>query len=121
MLFDYGGPPLAGIYTDKNMILCNVPGAESDELTGAESPDIFIRKCIANVSVNDHGIADLLNDPVIWENQQRDRQMLRNFYFAPYLGFSSNIAASFLLGLDHIIKTGVMNNGDLVNWPLRVG
>jgi len=121
MLFDYGGPPLAGIYTDKNMILCNVPGAEHDDLTGEESPDIFIRKFIANVDVNDHGIADLLNKAVIWENQQNERQMLRNLYFAPYLGFSSNVAASFLLGLDNVIGTGESKNGDLVDRSFRVG
>ena len=121
MLFDYGGPPLAGIYTDKNMILCNIPEAESDDLTGEESPDIVIRDYIENVDVNDHGIADLLNNPVVWQNQKRERQMLRNFYFAPYFGFSSNIAASFLLGLEHIIGTGEINDGDLVDWPFRIG
>ena len=49
MLFDYGGPPLAGIYTNKKMILLNIPGAEQDALIGRHSPDALLRNYIIAV------------------------------------------------------------------------
>ena len=103
MLFDYGGPPLAGIYADKNMILLNVPGADTDDLTGSDSPDVSIRRYIANVDAEERGIATLLADPATWRKQISDRRMLRHLYFAPYFGFSSSIAANALLNLRHIV------------------
>ena len=69
MLFDYGGPPLAGIYTNKKMILLNIPGAEQDALIGRHSPDA-LRNYIIAVEPQMQAIAGLLeNDSVfmvIW-------------------------------------------------------
>lgn len=104
MLFDYGGPPLAGIYTDKNMLLLNVPGAKKSNLTGRDSPDILIRKNIVNVNAGTGKIASLLADESIWEKQRSVRQAIRNIYFAPYYGFSSIVAANALLNLDNILQ-----------------
>ncbi|PKO46932.1 MAG: hypothetical protein CVU29_04300 [Betaproteobacteria bacterium HGW-Betaproteobacteria-22] len=104
MLFDYGGPPLAAIYTDKNLILLNVDGAGRDSLTGEDSPDITIRKHLVNVNPGDMAIAALLADPSIWEQQRAVRHALRKTYFAPYYGFSSQVAASALLNLKHIAE-----------------
>ncbi len=104
MLFDYGGPPLAGIYADKELILLNVPGADIDELTGDDSPDISIRKHLVNVDSEEGRIANLLADSVLWKEQRAVRRMLRNQYFAPYFGFSSIIAANALLNLEHIAR-----------------
>lgn len=107
MLFDYGGPPLAGIYTDKKLILLNVPEAESDDLTGESSPDISIREYLININASEKRIDQLLTDSSVWAEQQISRKMLREYYFAPYCGFSSNVAAGALMNLHHILKDRV--------------
>ena len=99
MLFDYGGPPFAGIYTDKKMLLLNVPNADLDELAGANSPDIQLRKHIVSVQHTEKCIVSLLEDDSHWEAQQDVRRKLRDTYFAPFYGTSSNVAADFLMGL----------------------
>jgi hypothetical protein len=109
MLCDYGGPPLAAVYADKNLILLNVPGGEDDELTGDGSPDVSIRKHIVNLEPGEGRIAGLLADPSVWPVQAAERRMLRNEYFAPYFGFSSRVAAKSLLNLNHIV--GVHKDG----------
>jgi capsular polysaccharide biosynthesis protein len=104
MLFDYGGPPFAAIYTDKRMLLLNVPNAANDPLTGEDSPDISIRQTIVNIDAEDGDIARLLADDDLWEAQKKQRQALRKQYFAPYYGFSAQVAALALSNLDHILK-----------------
>lgn len=104
MLFDYGGPPLAGIYTDKKMILLNVPDGHKHRLTGKHSPDIAIRKEIINVNAMDLAISKTLNNESIWQQQKKSRQTYRNLYFAPYFGFSSAVAAGILLNIDTLIS-----------------
>ena len=104
MLFDYGGPPFAGIYTDKRMLLLNVPNAAKDELTGEDSPDISIRRTIVNIDAEEGDIARLLTDDDLWEAQKGHRQVLRKQYFAPYYGFSAQVAAMALLNLNHILR-----------------
>jgi hypothetical protein len=106
MLFDYGGPPLAGIYTNKNFILLNVEAAAADELTGEDSPDITIRRHLVNVNSGDKAIAELLADSSLWEQQDPVRRALRKTYFAPYYGFSSNVAANALLNLKYMVGKG---------------
>ena len=107
MLFDYGGPPLAGIYADKRMVLLNVPGASDDTLTGNDSPDVTIRKQLVNVNSHDKALAGLLENESAWMVQQHARRTLRSLYFAPHYGFSSHIAAKTLLNLDKLVSTGV--------------
>ena len=104
MLFDYGGPPFGAIYTDKNMILLNVPNAENDELTGNQSPDIRIRQNLLNVNAGERAIARLLADESVWKAQRNARRAIRKIFFAPYFGFSSTVAASTLLNLDSVIS-----------------
>lgn len=103
MLCDYGGPPFGAIYTDKNLILLNVANAQLDELTGSNSSDIFIRKYLINVNHEDKSILKHLNDETIWEQQKHIRNKLRKYYFAPYYGFSSKIAAETLLNMKNLI------------------
>ncbi len=103
MLFDYGGPPLAAVYTDKRMILLNVPDADKDDLTGKESPDILIRSDIVNVDAEEGAIERLLNDESNWQKQRDARRSIRKIYFAPYMGFSSIIAANALQNLNNIL------------------
>jgi hypothetical protein len=105
MLFDYGGPPLAAIYVDKNLILLNVPGAETEKLAGVNSPDVSIRKYLISVNSIEKRISAVLADTMIWEKQKTMRLHLRKYYFAPHFGFSSKIAAETLLALHHIVPT----------------
>jgi hypothetical protein len=103
MLFDYGGPPFAGLYTDKRMLLLNVPAAENDELAGPDSPDIALRRTIANVDADSGDIERMLSDDQLWEAQAQQRRALRKLYFAPYYGFSARVAALSLMNLQHIL------------------
>lgn len=103
LLCDYGGPPLAGIYTDRNLLLLNVPGAEADGLMTGDSPDLTIREHIVNVNPDGTEIAGILRDDAIWEAQKPIRRMLREKYFAPYYGTSSKVAAETLANLDNIL------------------
>lgn len=103
MLFDYGGPPFAGIYADKRFILLNVPGAENDDLTGHASPDLTIRKTLISVDASERRLAELLNDEEIWLEQEQQRRRLRKVYFAPYFGFSSGVVVGALRHLDAIV------------------
>nr|WP_314364006.1 CDP-glycerol glycerophosphotransferase family protein [uncultured Achromobacter sp.] len=103
MLFDYGGPPMAGIYADKRMVLLNVPGAADDALTGDDSPDVSIRKQLINVTAEEGALASLLSDDAVWSTQQHARRTLRSLYFAPHYGFSAQVAAQALLNLDKLL------------------
>jgi hypothetical protein len=104
MLFDYGGPPFAGLYTDKRMVLLNAPNAEQNELTGEDSPDISLRRTIVNIDAEGGDIARLLTDDTLWEAQKGQRQALRKQYFAPFYGFSARVAALALSNLNHILR-----------------
>lgn len=107
MLCDYGGPAFGGIYTDKNLLLLNVPGAEEDEYTGADSPDVLIRRDIVSIDPDQAGrLRPLLGDARLWEAQAAVRRRLRERFFAPYYGFSSEIAAQALRNLDRILEAG---------------
>jgi hypothetical protein len=104
MLFDYGGPPLAGIYTNKKMILLNVPGADQDSLIGQYSPDALLRNYIVAVEPQMRTIAALLEDDSTWHQQTQIRSDLRSLYFAPYFGFSTQVAAQTLLNLGRVLE-----------------
>ena len=97
MLFDYGGPPFGGIYTGKRFVLLNVPGAESDPLTGGGSPDLLLRNDFASVESGSGGIEILLNDEHHWKAHQAMSDKWRTRHFAPYFGTSSQIAAEKIL------------------------
>jgi hypothetical protein len=46
---------------------------------------------------------ELLNNDSLWAQQKQRRQQLRQFYFAPYYGFSAEVAASAIKHADDII------------------
>ncbi|WP_275099278.1 CDP-glycerol glycerophosphotransferase family protein [Sedimenticola hydrogenitrophicus] len=104
MLFDYGGPPMAAIYADKNLLLLDVPGAENDPLTGSDSPDVLIRKAFGSVTHAEYRIATQLADSHLWEVQALLRRQLRKSYFAPYYGFSASVAANALMRLEALVE-----------------
>jgi len=103
MLFDYGGPPLAAIYTDKRSVLLNVPGVDTDALAGSDSPDVALRRSLVNVGPGDAGIRSILEDQKGWEQQAEVRRSLRRQYFAPHYGISSQVAAHYLQNLAALI------------------
>lgn len=103
MLFDYGGPPMAALYTNKNFLLLNVPGASGDAFTGSDSPDITLRKHFTNIESGMGELAELLADDTLWDEHEVMRANLRKRYFAPYFGFASKVAAEALLHMDHIV------------------
>lgn len=104
MLFDYGGPPMAAIYADKNLLLLNVPGAEFDPLTGSNSTDIQIRKVFGSVNLADRCIKSRLADADMWATQAKLRKQLRKVFFAPYYGFSAGVAANALMRLETMVE-----------------
>ncbi|MFX0545230.1 CDP-glycerol glycerophosphotransferase family protein [Roseovarius sp. S1116L3] len=97
MLFDYGGPPFAGIYTNKRFVLLNVPDADKDELTGPDSPDLMLRNEFANVDAGADGIRPLLREGAHWEDHQIASDRLRAQYFAPRFGTSAKAAAEAIM------------------------
>ncbi len=107
IIADYGGSPMASIYTDKPLLLLNVPGASNDSLTGEASPDIEIRRHLVSVNHTEKTIAEILDDPMVWEAQASVRRALREVYFAPYFGFSSEVAANTLRQLPRLFPNSL--------------
>lgn len=97
MLFDYGGPPFAGIYTDKRFVLLNVPQSQDDAFTGKDSSDLRLREDFANVDPGTGGIRSILADDHYWEEHARRAEAVRSEYFAPNYGTSSAVAADAIL------------------------
>ncbi len=100
IFFDYSDTPMGAIYTDKNLFLLDVPGAESDPLTGSDSPDVLIRKTFGSVFHFECRIASKLADADMWNEQALMRKKLSKTYFAPYYGFATNAAANTLMRLE---------------------
>jgi hypothetical protein len=101
---DYGGPMFGALYTDCNLLLLNLPGANNHHFLGANSPDMLIRKLIPNVSTPDqNAIWNMLRNDALWEEQKRIRAELRRWLFAPYFGFSAQVAANCLANIDTIL------------------
>ncbi len=101
---DYGGTAFGAIYTDRNLVLLNLPEPENDQLTGIDSADIGLRQSIINVDPeNGGGLTAILSDPKVWEDQMQIREQLRNIYFAPYYGNAAEMTVSILENLDNIL------------------
>lgn len=101
---DYGGPMFGALYTDRNLLLFNLPEADNHRFLGAASPDMLIRKLIPSISTPDQTeIWNLLKNDQLWEEQKRIRAELRRQLFAPYYGFSARVAADCLTNMDTIL------------------
>ena len=101
---DYGGTAFGAIYTDRNLVLLNIPDSENDDLTGMDSADIALRQSILNINPEDiEKLSAILADPKIWETQEQTRNQLRDFYFAPYYGNAAEITVDILQDLDQIL------------------
>jgi len=104
VLCDYGGPIFGAIYLDKNLALLNVPGAEGDALTGADSAEIGLRKVLPNFNESElYGIWDLLEDEEYCRAQSMVRRGLREQFFAPNYGNSAAVAARALRQRDSLL------------------
>lgn len=107
LLCDYGGPAFGGLYTDRRVLLLNVPGAESDELTGPESPDLVIRQVVANLNPGStQELEQALADQDLWDRQRVVRHELRQAFFAPHYGFAARVAAGALESIESVIELG---------------
>jgi hypothetical protein len=100
LLCDYGGSAFGAIYTDRNVVLLDLPNAEADSMTGQDSSDIELRKHIAHVQADEaDGLGLFLTEHAAsyWAEQPRARAKLREEHFAPYYGYASQVAALAIL------------------------
>lgn len=105
VLCDYGGPPFGAIYTDRNLLLLNLPGAERDENTGADSADLLLRRHIVNLDPERRAeLGAIVRDDAGWARQARERAVLRDLFFAPHRGDASRAAAEVLGSLDALFR-----------------
>jgi hypothetical protein len=96
LLCDYGGSAFGGIYTDRKLVLLDLPGAESNEVTGKDSSDIELRKYIPHLGADEPGLLGaLLSEQAdsIWAEQHKVRAALRELHFAQFYGYASQVAA----------------------------
>lgn len=107
VLADYGGSAFGAIYADRNVVLLDVPGAESDDALGPGSAEFVIREVMPRAQADRHfDLAGLLGDTALWQAQRRVRAELRAAFFAPYYGFAATVAAEVLTHLDTVIAHG---------------
>jgi hypothetical protein len=100
VLCDYGGAAFGAIYSDRNLVLLNLPNAANDPSTGQSSSDIEVRRHIAHVVPEEgHEIGLFLTEHAAsyWVEQPKIRAKLREEYFAPYYGYASQVAALTIL------------------------
>ncbi len=97
MLFDYGGPAFGAIYTGKRFVLLNIPDAENDALTGADSPDVMLRKSLINVNPGQGKLAKYLQDGPHWTSHMENIAKLRSRYFVNNFGTSAAATSAAIL------------------------
>lgn len=104
VLSDYGGTAFSAIYTDRNLVLLDVPGAEANPQMAGGSSDLAIREDVARLTPErSRELGDLLKDARTWERQAEVRARLRERFFAPYAGYSSSLAAAVLARPDIVL------------------
>lgn len=97
MLFDYGGPAFGAIYTGKRFVLLNVPDAANDAHTGADSPDVLLRKSLINLDSGQGKLATYLQEGPHWSAHMEEIAKLRSLYFVNNFGTSAAAAAAAIL------------------------
>jgi len=96
LLCDYGGSPFGAIYTDRKLVLLDLPDAETNEVTGKDSSDIELRKYIPHLSRDQPELLGALlteRADSIWAEQVKVRAALRELHFAQHYGYASQVAA----------------------------
>lgn len=113
---DYGGPIFGALYTDRNLLLLDLPGASDHALVGPDSPEIRVRRQIVSTdTANAAAIAALLDDEAIWKRQAKGRQALRQEFFAPFYGFSAQVAALLLTNASELVHPEGSLNGKVTS------
>src|SRR6185369_3795208 len=101
---DYGGSSFGALYTDKKLILLDVPGAREHSNINGNSSEHVLRERIK--SYGHDSIKTLvydLMDEEAWLAQKQTRQQLRDQFFAPYYGSASQMTAHILFMLQEKI------------------
>lgn len=107
LLCDYGGSAFGGIYTDRNVLLLDLPYAERDELMGENSSDIWLRKVMPHIDAqNANKLPELLADTALWETQRDVRLNLSQYFFAPFYGYASQVAALAIANSPKMLNRG---------------
>ena len=102
LLCDYGGSAFGGIYTDRNVLLLDLPNAEADPLMGEDSSDIWLRKYLPHLGAQQSDrLEELLEDDSLWNAQRPMRKSLSQYYFAPFYGYAGQIAAVAIANAAH--------------------
>jgi hypothetical protein len=105
VLADYGGPMFGAIYTDRDLMLLDLPNTEGHEFLGQNSPDLLMRRVIPSISDADPDrILGMLLDDGLWSTQRAVRAELRRQLFAPYYGCSAQVAAAVLSNIESILR-----------------
>jgi hypothetical protein len=102
---DYGGPMFGALYTDRKLLLLDLPDTANHEFLGKDSPDLLLRQVIPSVAAPDsERIMALLLDDELWARQQAVAAALRREFFAPYYGCSAEVASAVLTNIDAIVR-----------------
>ena len=111
IISDYGGTAFGAIYLDKNLLLLNVPNANSDVNIEDNSSELEIRKEIKNISFDDNvSLIEVFTEKKYWNEQKEIRKSLREKYFSPFYGVSSQVVANILNNLDSVLKYRIKEN-----------
>ena len=95
VLADYGGSPFGALYSDRDLILLNVPGVATNPLMGADSIDLTIRQWLFSVNPEEPELLPAyLTSPSLRQDQRDIRDRLRRAIFAPFEGVASDVAAA---------------------------
>lgn len=98
ILSDYSGTAFGAMYTDRNLLLLDVPNATDHPQVGSDSPDILIRSTLLHVGHDDpRSLESLLQNETIWREQAVERRKWRDHFFAPNYGTASQKAAETIL------------------------
>jgi hypothetical protein len=107
LLCDYGGSSFGGIYTDRNVVLLDIPHAESDPFVGEDSSELWLRKIMPHLGAHEvHKLPALLEDAQLWEQQRSVRMNLSQYFFAPFHGFASQVAALAIANSPKMLNKG---------------
>lgn len=109
---DYGGTSFSALYLDKNIMLLNVPGADS-WYTSENSSNMELRRLISPVIdlTDTTNLLDVFENNSIWTRQALQRKTAFQKYFAPQRGTSSARVVELL----RRVKRSESTNTDLMH------
>ncbi|MBI4665274.1 MAG: CDP-glycerol glycerophosphotransferase family protein [Nitrospinae bacterium] len=94
VIADYGGSSFGAIYTGKNLVLLDVAAAAGNENITGESSSVELRRWFPHYGAGEADkIRTALQNKTLWSGQAKTSAALRDRFFAPHYGFSSDVAA----------------------------